>query len=619
MQQELLNYTLLSLVVIIGVLLIVIRFLFAKKIEQKDTLEREIYSFSNLMEHTKDDIANVIAIDVNKLGLSQSETEKKRRQLNTLKEALRSCNTGDDASKKYVIEYIYDSLKLKFDFTPDNINFVIPFNSPSNLTARDKFDICLFVFARKYGKNGLPTMIDKYKLADPRETGGYYIEEADITKIYKDYSKQITLDDQIKIIAQRIYAQYKGFGIVDMIRDSNIDGVSGGVSGMPSRMENIDDDQAFITGLNKQKSSGLNSSFIMYRGKTIHLRFLEFEHEAELRRVVQNVYRYNFPGQLSENNPYLVNEMFDGSRVAVARPPFAESWVFFVRKKFTTKSLEITQLIKHDNAELAIQLLIFLVKGNRTMGLTGAQGSGKTTLLIALIKYIHESLNLRIQETAFELNLRMIYMYRNILSFQETLNVTGQMGMDFQKKTDGHVNILGEVATPSVASSMIQAGHLSLFTLFTHHAQTADNLVRDIRNSLMKEGMFSDEKSAEHEVIQVLEFNVHLTQRYDGTRYVERITQIIPIEPVDNDLHSRIVMDDGDKDNLLRDLKIEYFKQYTQTKSYTTRNIIEFKNGRYEIVQPITPDKQQDILNQLSEEEGEQFIEFMKQWEETAC
>lgn len=619
MQGDVLNFTLILVVLAVIITILVFRFVFAKKVEEKEAYEKEVFSYTNLFDFVKQDIANAINTNINNMGLGHDEMERNRRRLNTLREALRSCNTGDDASKRYVIDYIYDSLNNNFQFTEDNLNYVIPFNSPGQLTARDKFDICLFVLKRKHGKNALSKMIIEFDLAAPRETGGYYIEDKDINQVYKVYGKQITYDDKIKIIAERIYSHYKGFGIVDMIRDMNIDGVSGGVSGMPSKMENIDDDESFKLTLNKQKRKGLNCAWMMYKGKSIHLRFLEFEHEAELIRVVQVAYRYNFPGQLSESNPYIINEMFDGSRVTVACPPFAESWVYFIRKKFSSKSLEITQIVNQNNAELAIQLLIFLIKGNRTTAFTGAQGSGKTTLLIALIKYIHESLNLRIQETAFELNLRMIYNLRNILSFQETAKITGQMGMDFSKKTDGHVNILGEVATPPVASSMIQAGHLSLFTLLTHHAKTTDNLVFDIGNSLKKEGIYNDDRGAQQAVVQVLEFNVHLTQLYDGTRFIERITQIIPIEPVESDLQSRIAKDKGEKDELLLDLQIEYYKQNTQIKPFITRNIIEFKNGQYEVAQPITEEKQKEMLERMSEEEGQEFKEFMKLWGEEAC
>ena len=65
-------------------------------------------------------------------------------------------------------------------------------------------------------------------------------------------------------------------------------------------------------------------------------------------------------------------------------------------------------------------------------------------MLMAMIEHIYATLTLRIQEMAFELNLRKLYPGRNILSFRETETISGQMGLDIQKKTDGSVNILGK-------------------------------------------------------------------------------------------------------------------------------------------------------------------------------
>ena len=49
---------------------------------------------------------------------------------------------------------------------------------------------------------------------------------------------------------------------------------------------------------------------------------------------------------------------------------------------------------------------------------------------MAIIESIYETMNLRIQETAFELHLRKIYPTRNILSLRETETVsrTGRFG-----------------------------------------------------------------------------------------------------------------------------------------------------------------------------------------------
>ena len=152
-------------------------------------------------------------------------------------------------------------------------------------------------------------------------------------------------------------------------------------------------------------------------------------------------------------------------------------------------------------------------------------------MLMAMIENIYETMNLRITETAFELHLRKIYPTRNILSMRETETISGQDCLDVQKKTDGSVNIIGEVATDPVASWMIQSAQVaSKFTLFTHHAKTFPDLVTALRNSMLRAGVFKDEKTAEEQVVQVLNFDIHLVKDFRGRRYIERITECIPVE-----------------------------------------------------------------------------------------
>lgn len=125
--------------------------------------------------------------------------------------------------------------------------------------------------------------------------------------------------------------------------------------------------------------------------------------------------------------------MKDGSRVVVVRPSFAETWAFFVRK-FDVKKASLEQLIIQDEKEKAINLIKYLVKGARIVAITGEQASGKTTMLMAMIENIYETMNIRVQETAFELHLRKIYPTRNILTFRETESISRTNGIRCSEK-----------------------------------------------------------------------------------------------------------------------------------------------------------------------------------------
>ena len=243
---------------------------------------------------------------------------------------------------------------------------------------------------------------------------------------------------------------------------------------------------------------------------------------------------------------------------------------------------------------------------------TGQQGSGKTTMLMAMIEHIYATLTLRIQEMAFELNLRRLYPRRNILSFRETETISGQMGLDIQKKTDGSVNILGEVATDPVAAWMIQMAQVaSLFTLFTHHAKTTRDLVYSLRNSLLKCEMFTNEKIAEQQVVSVLDFDIHLARDYEGKRYIERITEIVelPDTPLpDNFIHEKNL---NDKTASFMETTAEYYKKMTDNRIFECRNIIEFRDGRYVAVNPVSKERAERMKRAMTAEDARQFEDFL--------
>lgn len=61
----------------------------------------------------------------------------------------------------------------------------------------------------------------------------YVITNEDIYNIFEKENFVLTFEDKLKVLVQRIYEIYKGFSVIDEIREMNIDGVSGGVSGLP--------------------------------------------------------------------------------------------------------------------------------------------------------------------------------------------------------------------------------------------------------------------------------------------------------------------------------------------------------------------------------------------------
>lgn len=572
----------------------------------------EQLDLDQLVALVKDIFNDILKTNLYELNLNKDEFDKRLRNKNQLRRSLKTCTYGDTNAKNYVKDFIKDILLKRLNINEENINDLIPFDHPRQLSVLDKFEILLYVSKSKHGQLGLERLIIDHYLDEPKEDGSYRIVEDDIHDLYKEQIKRLShFQDQINIVVQRVYEKYKGYGVVDEIRDMKVDGISGGVSGIPTSFyQEVDYDNKTLAEL----PSSYDSVWIFFKGKTIHLAFLSFGSERELTRICKNIYRYNNPGQLSESNGYKVNEMKDGSRVVVARPPFCESWVFFVRKFDTASGKRLEELIVDPGNEKIIGCLKWLIKGCRVIAVTGQQGTGKTTLLMSLIQFINPAFTLRIQEMAFELHLRKIYPMRNIVSFRETSSISGQEGLDLQKKTDGVVNILGEVATASVSSWLVQMAQVaSLFTMFTHHAKTASNLVTALRNALLQTGVFSNEKIAEQQVAQVINFDVHLEKDVRGHRYISRITEIIPIET--NKPYPVSFMNEAEPEMQMKafmETMTEFFIRSTDRVIFETRDIIVYKNGEYKIAYPITEATLVAMKNCMSLKEVEECDTFIR-------
>ena len=347
-------------------------------------VDDKTYTLDKMIKFVKQRLDEITKINLYDIGLSEEELKRRKNKKYELKKALKGCTYGDVNDKKYVKELIFDLLSKEYGVNETNISKVIPFDTPSLLTAQDKFDIIIHEYKKTFGYEALTEVIKKYNLATLKFIDGeskpcYVITNEEMDDIYEKENFELSFTDKLEVVVQRIYQQYKGYSSIDEIRDMNIDGVSGGVSGLPesflSQVAQTDNDY-LRQAMEAKIPRACDSIWIFFQGKSIRLAFLSFGTEAELKRVCQNIYKYNNPGQLSDTNGYKINEMKDGSRVVVVRPSMSETWAFFVRK-FDVKRATLEQIVKFQGKEETIELLKFLVKGARIIALTGEQGCRK--------------------------------------------------------------------------------------------------------------------------------------------------------------------------------------------------------------------------------------------------
>ncbi len=568
--------------------------------------EDKLDTMEKVVEHIKQQLVELDKDDYSvSIMSSNAEFERAYRRKARLRDALANCIHGIEGAKNIVIDIIRNTIIT--DISTEHIKSILNYESDILPEPNVQFEILLFKFKQQYGKQALSKLIEKYSFALRRNDNdaAYYVSKEDLETAYSLENPQLNEAEQAAVLAVLVYQQVKGFGIIDTIREMDIDGINIGTSG------------ALVPQIKQAmpiEYRGESSVWIFFGGKQIHLRFLSFENEDEIRRIILNLIRYGGKGALNRNVGKIVTTAPDKARITALCPPAAECWVAFIRKfGFSGKTPE-QLLIKEytNNGELAVQTAKYLMWGLTTCALTGRQGSGKTTLLSSLIGYIDPRYTIRTLEMSFEMYLRDVYPTRNILAVQETSTVPASVLQDTLKKTDAAVSIVGEVATDDVAARMIQMGQVaSLFTLFSHHANTADDLVLALRNSLVNAGNFSNMETAERQVIDVVKVDIHLNSTADGRRYVERITEIVPLPP---GVPYPKYNPENPADSMAQITK-EYYQRVTDRKSFTTRQILHYdlETNTYVADQWFSDTLTQHMINSMGSEKTAEFLKFQKE------
>lgn len=599
----------LLLIILICALLIVLayrRFLKAVKVLPPHH-EHTIEGFINAVDFVFEDI---LGRDFRELNLNQTETEKRENIRRLIRKNLKECSAGDEKAKEYIKDYIEEIIRSLEGVNEETVDNIIPFENSTRLDAQDKFEILLYIYKVNYGKEGLIKLFENYKLDNLKKTesGSYYsVTGDDINRVYFEEGIRLKYDDKIKIITQRVYQQYRGFGVIDAIREMKIDGVSGGISSFELSAEssggNLEESfRGFYKSTEQRRRKTLNADtslldvWIFYQGKTICLAFLSFPNEKELIRVCKNIYRNNYPGLLSETKGFMVNDMKDGSRVVVFRPPVASGWAFFVRKHDVITNMDIGRIITEENCELVIKLLSWMVKGCLSIVITGEMGSGKTTLLKLLVQFIEEIYPIRVFEQVYELNLNKAYPGRNILSLRESSAVSGQEILNTMKKTDGTVLILGEVASHETANYLVEISGISKMTLCSHHAETTEDFISYLKIAQLRAGGFHNESLAEYQAAGSIGIDIHMENK-NGCRYISRITEILPYDK--RELPSGLV-----------DATREYYHRRTSPRTFETKDILTFQEGKYVFPGYLSERIKKRICENLPDSEKEEFLKF---------
>lgn len=605
-----------------------------RKYRKAEILREEKLTLDRLLEKVKYQIVDMAKPEsIN--GQNGEEWENAYNRNKRITEALDGCIHGKEKDK-IIVKDLIKSICQTLLPTDEAVDDLIEFNNPF-IDPMIKFEILMFYLRKEHGAKSISWMFKTYNIDRTRYdiekhlTPHYAFTAEDVDLVYENTIVfEIPYLDKLEILSTLLYQRYKGFGCIDTLRDMDIDGLNFGTSG--SIMSSVLNPAAL-------KAPATRSVWIYFEGKYIHANFFDFHSEFEIRRIVQLVCRWGNPGPLTEKRGFLVNTMFDQSRVLAVRPPASEYWAVFIRK-FNLGDMDLLKLVdplimtkentvvkseddepihKYQNAQLPYNTINYLMEGQVTSAFTGRQGSGKTTIMKYSLEKADGRFTIRILEMTFEMYLREIYPNRNILSLQETQWCTAAALQDALKKSDAAISIVGEVATDIIAARMLQMAQVaSIFTIFSHHANTTHDMVIALTNSIVaSSGGSATPETVMPQVIDAIHMDVHLDYDVEGNRYIERITEIrrkvhkIEYVPID-------------KNNVAwcqAENQRRYYEAITANEMFETVDILRFDvdTFTYEAVHPMSAAMTKHIYKRLEKDHREAFLDFvLTNWKDAA-
>lgn len=577
--------------------------------------DKEKYSLIKLEQYVSENLEYL-----KKFEVDDKRTEFRRQNIIKISKA---CGKGDLGSKIAMKNYITDLITNSYGVNKENIDYIMDFNNPINNI--DKFDIVLYIYSKRFKELAIENLILKYGLNKFRNINGRIqccITNKDIEEIYENEYPILSFEDKINILVQRVYQNTKGLGVVDEIRDQSINGFSLGVSGVPiDFIGKLTEMNIRSEGQNiKKYKMSYDSIWLYFKGKEICLDFLGFGSQNELERVCKLMYTSKETGQLTRQDGYGFTYAVDLSRIAFYRPPFAEGWCLFLRK--FNENPELDTLFGGENSDLVKEFFDYSAKGLQKMSTIGPQGAGKSTFQFAYIKRMYTNITLRIWEDFFESFLRLKIdpeEKRNIMTIKRTANIDGDEGIDSLKKSNGDTFIISEAADDIIIKLIIKIAAVTSAIIFTHHANTADDLVAAMSDALINTGAAKDEDRAERESLRALAFNTHLYKGAEGDRFPDIITEYVTFDDGENDNMFSNLNDlhiSGSSDEKL-DVMIRLLAGITmknrRKKNYKTVDIFryDFINNKYVVVNKISDKRKNEIMKNLHEEDKEKFKDFI--------
>lgn len=614
--EILINICVILLVTI--VFLYAIIFLLGKSEVQEEKSVK--FNYRTLCQDVQKMINEHVGANVMGLGLSAQQVKNQEKQRLAVSSYVRTC-CSDPGSREALKGIIRTYLTSERDVNEKNILITIPFNNPNAMTARQMAEA--LIYRLDEGRDiGFAKLYEQYGWGQTKIVDGveapYVIDEETVRRTWNEMCPEFSYAERINILTQMIYSDCFGLGIADIFNQQkgSIEEYQIGLSGLPGQNYRYQDEVLTLASEGKTAAEYSKDAFyVVVKGNAVRMKYLSFETDDELQRVIRNLIKDSSAGELTVQQPEIVVESADGARrISVSRPPHSDAWVGFVRKFDSISKITLRDWcagMKDGNymADAVGQI----VRSGANIAFTGEMASGKTTLFRGALMDIKDGLAIRVVEDgSLELNVRKFLPGRNSLALRVTEQTPESEVLAFIRKTTGQCFCVGEITSLAMANLCMNLCKISQQTLFSAHYATTDAMVADFTNAKLCIGNYTNEKLAEMEAVSSLQFNVHVAKN-QGIRYIERIDEVIPKFDFESEFSADEVTGANADVELVQGVR-EVRKQLGKIRSYEVRTLMTYDVTTGKTTFYSTPSNKifEKAKWYMSGEQFEEFDQFFK-------
>ena len=260
---------------------------------------------------------------------------------------------------------------------------------------------------------------------------------------------------------------------------------------------------------------------------------VRFRDEDHLVRIIQRI-ASRVGRRVDMSSPMVAARLPDGSRVNATLPPVTIDGPTLSIRRFGRRRLKSDELMRLGMfSERMRRFFELIVRERKNVLISGGTGSGKSTFLGAIAESIPQTERIITIEDAAELLLdqkHVIRMETRAPNLEDQGRITQRDLVINALRMRPDRILVGEVRGGE-ALDMLQAmntGHDGSLT--TIHANSPRDAMSRLETMVMMAGMELPSRAIREQSTSAIEFIIHVRRFEDGTRRVERVSELVGME-----------------------------------------------------------------------------------------